>query len=66
MATIKIERKKNEDVKGKFMKQIIKWVIIMNVAYTVAVFYVFLKTGSEPATLTERWFKFTSGELSIL
>lgn len=61
---IKIEKK--EPRKGDFMKKIIKQMIAMNVIFALMVFYVFLKTGSEPSTLVERWFLFTSGEAGVL
>lgn len=61
---IKIEKK--EPKKGDFMKKTIKWMIIMNVAFTAMVFYVFLKTGSEPSSLVDRWFMFTSTEAGVL
>lgn len=61
---IKFEKK--EPQKGDFMKKTIKWMIIMNVAFTIAVFYVFLRTGSEPSTLVDKWFLFTSTEAGVL
>jgi len=41
-------------------------VILLNILFTVAVLYVFLKTGSEPMTLIGCWFAFTTGELWML
>jgi len=38
----------------------------MNIAFTVAVLYVFLKTSSEPVALVGAWFAFTTGELWML
>ncbi|NLJ71635.1 MAG: hypothetical protein GX333_01330 [Syntrophomonadaceae bacterium] len=47
----------------RFSKKIVTLVIILNVLFTVAVFYSFLKTGTEPTTLIVAWFAFTTGEL---
>lgn len=60
--TIKKEKKK----KGGFSKAIISLVVLMNIAFTVAVLYVFLKTSSEPVALVGAWFAFTTGELWML
>ena len=53
-------------VKGKFSKLIISTVIILNILFTAAVLYVFLKTSAEPAALVVAWFGWTTGELWIL
>jgi hypothetical protein len=50
----------------KFSKGIVTLVILLNVAFTVAVLYTFLKIGSEPMTLIGCWFAFTTGELWLL
>lgn len=47
----------------KFSKTIVILVLLLNIVFTVAVFYVFLKTGSEPSTLIGAWFAFTTVEL---
>lgn len=52
--------------KNKFSKAIVAAVIILNIIFTAAVLYVFLKVGSEPMTLTGCWFGFTTGELWML
>ena len=52
--------------KGEFSKLIITLVVLMNIAFTVAVLYVFLKTASEPVALVGAWFAFTTGELWML
>lgn len=52
--------------KGGFSKAIISLVVLMNIAFTVAVLYVFLKTASEPVALVGAWFAFTTGELWML
>ncbi len=41
-------------------------VVILNVVFTAAVLYVFLKVGSEPTALITAWFAFTTGELWML
>lgn len=58
----KAEKKK----KGGFSKWIIALVVLMNIAFTGAVLYVFLKTSSEPVALVGAWFAFTTGELWML
>ena len=52
--------------KGGFSKLIITLVVLMNIAFTSAVLYVFLKTASEPVALVGAWFAFTTGELWML
>ncbi len=52
--------------KNRFSKFIVAVVIILNILFTAAVLYVFLKTGSEPMTLVGCWFAFTTGELWML
>jgi len=49
--------------KGRFSKFIVTLVILLNVAFTLGVFYLFLKVGSEPTTLIASWFSFTTVEL---
>ena len=58
----KAEKKK----KGGFSKWIIVLVVLMNITFTSAVLYVFLKTSSEPVALVGAWFAFTTGELWML
>jgi len=41
-------------------------VIALNIVFTIAVLFVFYKTGSEPMTLVGTWFAFTTGELWML
>ena len=50
----------------KFSKFIVGLVIAANVAFTVAVLYIFLLTGVEPVALIAAWFAFTTGELFFL
>lgn len=52
--------------KTKFGKFIVTAVVTLNILFTIAVLYVFLKVGSEPVTLIGCWFAFTTGELWML
>jgi len=52
--------------KGRFSKLIVTLVVMLNILFTVAVLYIFLHTGSEPATLIGCWFAFTTTELWAL
>jgi len=58
------KRKKNNF--SKFSKFIVTLVILLNIIFTAAVLYIFLKVGSEPMTLITAWFAFTTGELWML
>jgi len=55
-------RRKKKD----FSKKIVTMVLILNILFTAAVLYTFLKVGSEPMTLIGCWFAFTTGELWML
>ena len=55
-----------KEKKGGFSKLIITLVVLMNIIFTSAVLYVFLKTSSEPVALVGAWFAFTTGELWML
>nr|DAO63785.1 MAG TPA: hypothetical protein [Caudoviricetes sp.] len=61
-----MKKKNKRDKKGGFSKLIISLVVVMNIIFTVAVLYVFLKTSSEPVALVGAWFAFTTGELWML
>jgi len=50
----------------RFSKWIVALVILLNVAFTGAVLFLFLRTGSEPTTLIGCWFGFTTVELWTL
>ena len=60
------KRKKNKRQKNRFSKFIVTAVILLNIIFTAAVLYTFLKVGSEPMTLIGCWFAFTTGELWML
>lgn len=49
--------------KGQYSKALVTMIICLNIIFTVAVFFVFAKTGSEPSTLIATWFSFTTVEL---
>lgn len=49
--------------KSSFSKKVVVLVILMNVLFTIAIMYLFLKTGNEPMTLVGAWFGFTTVEL---
>ncbi len=51
---------------NEFSKKIVALVIMLNVAFTGVVLYLFLITGSEPTTLIGCWFGFTTIELWAL
>ncbi len=50
----------------KFSKAIVALVIALNVFFTVAVLFIFYRTGIEPVTLIGCWFGFTTVELWAL
>jgi hypothetical protein len=50
----------------RFSKAIVSLIIMLNVIFSAAVLFVFLKIGSEPMTLIGAWFAFTTGELWLL
>ena len=52
--------------KKKFSNFIVTSVVILNILFTIAVLYVFLKVQSEPVVLIGSWFTFTTGELWLL
>lgn len=47
----------------KFSKRIVIAVVALNIMFTIAVLFAFLKTGSEPGVLIGAWFSFTTVEL---
>jgi len=55
--------KRKQKKRGRFSKLIVTLVILLNVAFTAAVLYVYLQVGSEPSTLVGAWFAFTTVEL---
>ena len=61
----KLIRKANKK-EGRFSKRIVALVIFLNVIFTAAVLYVFLRVGAKPTTLIVSWFAFTIGELWML
>ena len=61
-----LEKLPKDQKKRKFSKVIVSLIIFMNIVFTIAVLYVFLKVGSEPMVLIGAWFAFTTGELWML
>jgi len=55
-----------ERPKTRYSKFIVALVIVLNVVFTGAVLYVYLRIGNEPKTLIAAWFAFTTGELWLL
>lgn len=51
---------------NRFSKAIVALVILLNVGFTSAVLYAFLRIGSEPVAIITAWFAFTTGELWML
>ena len=56
-------RKRKNKGKGQYSKALVTLIILMNIIFTIAVFVVFARTGSEPSTLIATWFSFTTVEL---
>lgn len=50
----------------RFSKKIVAMIILLNIMFTIAVLYTFLKVGSEPTSLIVAFFAFTTGELWLL
>lgn len=52
--------------KGRYSKFLVILIIVLNIIFTGADFYVIVKTGIEPVALTSAWFGFTTVELWTL
>jgi len=50
----------------QFSKLIVAMIIALNIGFTAAVLYVFIRIGNEPTALIAAWFAFTTGELWLL
>jgi len=50
----------------KFSKFVVTLVILLNTTFTMAVLFIFYRTGLEPTTLIGAWFGFTTVELWAL
>ena len=50
----------------RYSKFIVALVILMNAAFAIAVLFIFLRIGKEPAALIAAWFGFTTVELWAL
>lgn len=55
--------KRKKKGKGQYSKALVTMIICLNIIFTIAVFFVFARTGSEPSTLIATWFSFTTVEL---
>jgi len=51
---------------NKFSKKVVRWIIMLNALFVVAVLFLYWHTESEPSTLIASWFAFTTGELWAL
>jgi len=47
----------------KFSKSIVAIVVLLNVVFTMAVLWAFVKVQGEPTALIAAWFSFTTAEL---
>lgn len=47
----------------KFSKKIVGFIIAINILFTAAILYVFVRVGNEPYALVGAWFAFTTVEL---
>ena len=54
---------KKKQKKSIFSKLIVISVIMLNVLFTGAILWIFLRTSSEPSSLIVAWFSFTTVEL---
>lgn len=61
-----LEFEEKSKKKVQFNKKIVTLIVIMNILFTATIVSLYYKTGSEPSTLIERWFKFTGTELVAL
>jgi hypothetical protein len=50
----------------KFSKWVIAIIVMLNVAFTAGVLFVFWHTGNEPVATVTAFFAFTTGELWML
>lgn len=50
----------------RFSKFIVTLVVVLNMIFTLAFLYAFMKVGAEPTALISAWFAFTTGELWFL
>lgn len=55
--------RRKKEKQGQYSKALVTLIIFLNIVFTVAVFFVFARTGSEPSTLIATWFSFTTVEL---
>lgn len=61
-----LDLEEKSEKKLQFNKKIVALIVIMNILFTATIVFLYYRTGSEPSTLIERWFKFTGTELVAL
>lgn len=54
--------KEQNKVSGKFMNRVVVCLILAALVFTVIIMIVFIKTGQEPSTLIDNFFRFLSVE----
>lgn len=63
----RLKKANDKEIKSKqFNKKVVDLIIWMNIIFTAVIVFLFYKTGSEPSTLIEKWFKFTGTEMVAL
>ncbi|MDR2939557.1 MAG: hypothetical protein LBV08_04460 [Clostridiales bacterium] len=50
----------------RYSKAVVTLILILIIAFSVSILYIFVKTGSEPTTLVAGFFSFVSVELWAL
>lgn len=61
-----MRRLEKQENKKPFNKKIVTLIVWMNIIFTIVIAYLFYKTGNEPSTLIDRWYRFTGVELVAL
>lgn len=61
-----LEFEEKSKKKVQFNKKIVTLIVVMNILFTATIVFLYYKTGSEPSTLIDKWFKFTGTELVAL
>jgi hydrogenase-4 membrane subunit HyfE len=52
--------------KRNFSKLLVTLIVLLNIAFSSSVLFVFIQTGAEPSALVVAWYAFTTGELWLL
>lgn len=61
-----LDLEEKSEKKLQFNKKIVALIVIMNILFTATIVFLYYRTGSEPSTLIDKWFKFTGTELVAL